>query len=269
MGVKRIFLVLFLVCLFSLSIVSAASLYGKIYDIELETLENVLVEINTTPKQRMVAKNGTYSFSVPRGDYKLTAKFNNTYSTLYVSEELSIVSDGAFVYDIFLFPDLRDEEELTNSLGDYGAVGIEEAVIVNGFLEGNEWYVLLVIMGVIFILVILYIFLGFSNRKIDGEIADLRKLVKKTRWLVKKGHIDEIKESTNNGFDLGQELLGGDLRKVIAIIKNNNGRTTQKEIRKEIPLSEAKISLMITELEDKGIVRKIKKGRGNVIVLNK
>ena len=60
-----------------------------------------------------------------------------------------------------------------------------------------------------------------------------------------------------------------DLEKVIKIIKEEGGRTTQKVIRKEIPLSEAKISLMIAELEHKGIIEKIKKGRGNIIILKK
>jgi uncharacterized membrane protein len=44
-------------------------------------------------------------------------------------------------------------------------------------------------------------------------------------------------------------------------------RITQKEIRKEVPLSEAKISLIISEMEHRGIIEKIKKGRGNIIVL--
>ncbi|MBN2101256.1 MAG: hypothetical protein JW716_00095 [Candidatus Aenigmarchaeota archaeon] len=57
--------------------------------------------------------------------------------------------------------------------------------------------------------------------------------------------------------------------KVLEFIKNEDGRTTQKEIRKKFPFSEAKISLVMAELEDKGIIKKIKKGRGNVIVLNK
>ena len=58
-----------------------------------------------------------------------------------------------------------------------------------------------------------------------------------------------------------------DIDGVIEIIRKEGGRTTQKDIRKMIPLSEAKISLMISELEAKGVVQKIKKGRGNIIVL--
>jgi len=60
-----------------------------------------------------------------------------------------------------------------------------------------------------------------------------------------------------------------DLDEVIRIIKEEGGRATQKDIRKKIPLSEAKISPMIAQLESEGKIRKIKKGRGNIIILNK
>ena len=56
--------------------------------------------------------------------------------------------------------------------------------------------------------------------------------------------------------------------KVYSIIKKEK-RITQKELRKLIPFSEAKISLMVSELEHKGVLKKIKKGRGNIIVLVK
>ncbi|MFH2028317.1 MAG: winged helix-turn-helix transcriptional regulator [Nanoarchaeota archaeon] len=56
---------------------------------------------------------------------------------------------------------------------------------------------------------------------------------------------------------------------ILKILDEEGGRTTQKEIRKKIPLSEAKISLMISELENDGVLKRIKKGRGNVIILNK
>ena len=70
---------------------------------------------------------------------------------------------------------------------------------------------------------------------------------------------------------VSKEIQAADdsLAQLIKIIKKEGGRTTQKDIRKELPLSEAKVSLMITELEEKGIVKKIKKGRGNIILLQK
>jgi uncharacterized membrane protein len=54
---------------------------------------------------------------------------------------------------------------------------------------------------------------------------------------------------------------------VLAFIKEEGGRVTQKDIRKKFPLSEAKISLVVTELESKELVKRIKKGRANIVVL--
>jgi len=82
-------------------------------------------------------------------------------------------------------------------------------------------------------------------------------LIKKRK---KKKIQKEIKEEP-------KEILPNDLEGIISIIKENGGRITQKELRKKVTLSEAKISLMISELEDKGKIKKIKKGRGNIIVL--
>lgn len=66
-----------------------------------------------------------------------------------------------------------------------------------------------------------------------------------------------------------EETKVGDLADdVLEFIKKEDGRTTQKEIRQKFPLSEAKISLVVSELEHKGLIKRIKKGRGNVIVLN-
>jgi uncharacterized membrane protein len=52
---------------------------------------------------------------------------------------------------------------------------------------------------------------------------------------------------------------------ILDMIRNNR-RLTQKDIRRKIPYSEAKISLVLSDLEAQGIIRKIRKGRGNIIV---
>ena len=62
------------------------------------------------------------------------------------------------------------------------------------------------------------------------------------------------------------DFIVGQFQRILDFIKKEE-KTTQKEIRKHFPSSEAKISLVIAELEKKGLVDKIKKGRGNVIVL--
>lgn len=65
------------------------------------------------------------------------------------------------------------------------------------------------------------------------------------------------------------EILPEDLRKVLEIVKAEGGRITQKELRKKLGYSEAKISLIIADLERRGLVEKVKKGRGNIIFLKK
>jgi len=84
-------------------------------------------------------------------------------------------------------------------------------------------------------------------------IAYLAYLLKIKKFKIKK---EEIMEQD-------------DLKKVISIVEEEGGRATQKDIRKKMPLSEAKISLLIAELEHTGKIKKIKKGRGNIIILNK
>ena len=64
-----------------------------------------------------------------------------------------------------------------------------------------------------------------------------------------------------------EEMPTDDLDKILAFIKKEGGRVTQKDLRRAFPHSEGKMSLMITELEDKGKLKKIKRGRGNILVL--
>ncbi len=68
--------------------------------------------------------------------------------------------------------------------------------------------------------------------------------------------------------DMENVIAGrSDSEKVIEIMKKEGGRINQKDLRKHFPLSEAKISLLVSELEAKGKIEKIKKGRGNILVL--
>jgi len=62
--------------------------------------------------------------------------------------------------------------------------------------------------------------------------------------------------------------LPEDLKKVLDIIVKE-GRITQTELRTKLPYSEAKVSLLVADLEDRGLIRKIKKGRGNILILQK
>ncbi len=61
--------------------------------------------------------------------------------------------------------------------------------------------------------------------------------------------------------------LPKDLYTIVQILKERGGRCTQKELCSKMAYSKAKVSLMVTDLEDRGMIKKIKKGRGNILVL--
>ncbi|MCK5316407.1 MAG: hypothetical protein KAJ55_00755, partial [Anaerolineales bacterium] len=84
-------------------------------------------------------------------------------------------------------------------------------------------------------------------------------------------------QSTGNQIDINVQPSGktteiegvglpDDLRELLGMIHDMGGRVTQKELRKKLNCSEAKVSLMIIDLENRGLITKVKKGRANVII---
>ncbi|MDP7116296.1 MAG: hypothetical protein QF824_02935 [Candidatus Woesearchaeota archaeon] len=210
------------ILLLILPVTYAATISGTIYDYSLNKVSDATVEINTQPKQIMIASESTYTFNVPVGQYiiKATQKQDN-FIIASVEENLTVIDDGSYNMDLILFPNLDNE------LFDEPVVDVEE---IN---EKKQPYSLIVGIVIAFLIVI-------------GIVKSL--LNKKTS-------------------PAKSEIDGDDLSKVLAIIKKEGGRTTQKEIRKQIPLSEGKISLIISQLEHEEKIQKIKKGRGNILVL--
>ena len=234
MGRFAILFLFLLVLLVSASLVNAATIHGTIYDLSLRKLSNVGVEINTSPKQFLVAQNGSYSFDVQNGFYTIKAQLMQKNAILAsVQENMTIKQDGSYVLDLILFPDVEE------GVGD---IDIE----VNGDIveAGNNR----IAVGTIVFLALGTILIAFSYFK------------------KQKNEMHEEKTKTDQKEE---KYEGNDLEQLIKIIRQEGGRATQKDIRRQIPLSEAKISLMIAELEHKGIIEKIKKGRGHIIILKK
>jgi uncharacterized membrane protein len=215
---------------------SAAIVHGTIYDLSLEKAKDVVVTVNTSTTQRMISKDGTYSFQLPIGNYRIIADhFENNLTRSSAEENISIVGDGDYNLDLFLYPNFQDEEDLGNNT---------VVDIPKDYVKKNEYYTLIIIMTAIIIaFMVVSVLLYMHTRSKAAE---------------------EISKKPQLRPDLGAQ---DELEHVLDIIKAQGGRTTQKDIRKELPLSEAKVSLIITELESKGYIEKIKKGRGNIIIL--
>lgn len=206
--IKQMKNLLIILILLSIPLAYAATIHGTVYDLTLDPVKNVLVEIDTHPPQKLVSKGGTYQFSLTKGTYTIKAEtLSGTNQTAEENIELT-ENTGDFILDLFLLPE---------------ETGIKQEKI------SVLWYIIPLL---IIILNIFYFIIKRKNTQLkpaEEERSDLDKLIK--------------------------------------IIKDNGGRITQKELRKHFPISEAKVSLMITELEAKGKLGKIKKGRSNVLIL--
>ncbi|AKB79052.1 hypothetical protein MSHOH_2569 [Methanosarcina horonobensis HB-1 = JCM 15518] len=77
---------------------------------------------------------------------------------------------------------------------------------------------------------------------------------------------EEIPDSLSlEGPESPEASLPDDLKEIMNLIRANGNRITQRELRKKSPYSESKVSLMLSDLEERGLVEKFKRGRGNII----
>jgi len=227
-----IFGVLYLSTVILLALNSEAALiYGTIYDFNLEPTSSAVVEVNSSPIQRFLSKDGKYSFVLDEGDYSINTRLKIAEITYSAEEQVLISDDGVYVIDLFLFPQIEDDDSLFEELGDNSVSD----------KKGINWQLIVIVLLACVLLLILYISYSRYVKRYKKREAEPKPLVR--------------------GADYSETI--------IKIMKKNGGRMTQKDIRKNIPYSEAKISLIISELEESGRVKRIKKGRGNIIILVK
>lgn len=232
--------------------VSAATIAGTVYDFSLEKVPKAQVTISTEPQQNIVAEDASYSFEVPPGTYTLTAQQLERGRVLAkVEENVSIRGEGVFHVDLILFPDFDDEELVSPQIFD-------EAPDL-GFIQGTSITAILLIIAGAAILALFLFKIRSLSWKVQEMASDGISAARQSTKLTQN-------EEAAPGSTL-KEGLPKDLTELVRFIKSQDGRTTQKDIRKQFPQSEAKISLMLADLEQRGKIQKIKKGRGNIILL--
>jgi uncharacterized membrane protein len=215
----------------------AAVIHGTVYDMQLNAARNTIVTINTEPKQSFVATNGTYTFLLNLGSYELSARHIENVYTFKTVQNISIVQDGDFVIDLLLLLDIEDAESLTDENVSVSDLYPSEPIIPNK--EGSSIIVVIIALLAIIIVLLIYISYKKTNRPSQQDIRDTVALAEED--------------------DIGLQIL--------YYIKEEHGRVNQRDIHRKFPISEAKVSLIVKELEAKGLVEKIKKGKGNIIKL--
>ena len=231
-----------------------ATIHGAVYEwYTFQPMENAVIEVNSTPPQSIVARYGLYSFNLAPGSYLITAKYyqNNTL-TSFAEETITITDDGDYVLDLLLFPSydevILNETELSEITEDFD----EETIAIQD--DKNSGYIYLIAIILIFAIVRFSI---YAYKKQSSEKEEIMPQI----------DID-TPEETNQTVEIKTTAsLPSDLLEVMDIIKANGGRITQKELRSKLTYSEAKVSLMVSDLEQRGIVEKFKQGRGNIILI--
>ncbi|VVB56298.1 Uncharacterised protein [uncultured archaeon] len=244
---RRIILVIILITIL-ISSAQAAKVYGSIYEwSELDKpLKNAIVEIeeNSTRMQYKVSGNGTYFFDISPGSYDIKAKYYyNNILELSAEEKLRINNpDDSKNLDLILFPPIDSDYEYLGNINLTGELDTKQADDTN--------YIMIFLVALIIISVII-IFIWMKKRKPAVPIID---------------EPVPLPPEKLEGKEDRQMELPDDLKELYDIILKKGGRITQKDLRKEVIYGEAKVSLMIADLEDRGLIKKIKKGRSNIII---
>lgn len=242
---KPIFIGILLITCFSVS-AQAAIVHGTIYDWSdfEKPLKNTLIEVNSTPVQYIIASNGTYSFNLPSGNYLIKAKYYHNNVLEYSTEEyIQIDKEGDYVRDLLLFPPTDSQDEFL------GGINVTTDMDIKTDTNINDYIIPILIIS--FSAIVIFYFLR-KKKKLPNEIV-----IEPVAMPTEK---TEMAKNTQNNE------LPEDLTNIYDIVIKSGGRMTQKDLRKEVKCSEAKVSLMIADLENRGLVKKIKKGRANIII---
>ncbi|MFN4132895.1 MAG: hypothetical protein ACK4GQ_00770 [Candidatus Hadarchaeales archaeon] len=207
---------------------NTARIYGRVYYwFTLEPMPGAIVTISTTPEQRMVAENGDYSFDVPLGVYEIKAEYFLRGTLIYEDSENVEVLAPGDYRLDFLLFPVSEELDIYENIAPEVEVG-----------EGDGLVFLIAVGGVV--VLILAVFLAVKRRRKTPALQPASVKV------------------------VG---LPEDLQEIVNLLRESGGRMNQVELRRKLPYSEAKVSLMLSDLEDRKIIRKVRKGRANIIIL--
>ncbi|MCZ7381156.1 MAG: hypothetical protein O8C64_06255 [Candidatus Methanoperedens sp.] len=229
----------------------AATLHGTIYDWSdfEKPLKGAIVEVNSTPSQYVISTNGTYSFNLSSGNYLIKAKYyNNNILEFTAEDEIRIDREGDYVHDLLLFPPTELDKQY---LGDINLTG--DLVTKS---DSNQIYYIITIFLVFAALFILYWIRKKKNKPVEKSPGETIEIPPEISPEIPPENIAKT-ESIE---------LPEDLREIYGLLLKKGGRVTQKDLRKEVKYGEAKVSLMIADLENRGLVKKIKRGRANIII---
>lgn len=250
--------------------VFASSISGRIYDYALTPVIQGVVEIDTSPVQRAVAIDGAYRLEVPPGDYTLRAsKLRSGEVVANASQRVSVPGSGDFTLDLILLPVLEEDvsqlegmdlSDLASALSD---PSFSDAADAGG--QGSLGVLIAAVVVLVVSLILVRRRASWPGRADHGsgdKAGPLLEIPMDQRR--SSGEVSDSRAPSS-----GSSGQRHDLDALLRALEGLDGRATQKALRKALPFSEAKVSLMVSELEHAGKISKIRKGRGNIIILKR
>ncbi len=243
---------LFFIILLYITLLHSTTVSGQIFNgDDNQLLNNTLITIEDSNGNTVVQKscNGYYNLEVPSGgNYTLRAYHYLNGSLEYYTDNKFQASQDSIQFDLVLIPyELQKlvpsftSPPLANktSSDDTSLSSHKQTDQIGQFYIDN----ILIIAALVIIIYFVYRFYlnNFASKKDVGEKSEVQKT--------------------------GQYELDEDCKNVFRIIKENEGRMVQKELREILNFSETKMSLIVTELEALGLIKRIKKGRENILKL--
>jgi len=250
---RQIFYLIAFACL-----ATAATITGTAFDSSLEPT-TALIHVNTTPSQTIVAKNGSYSFEAPAGFYRIIAFSPENYST---QVQIEVNTQGTYKVDLILFT--KDIDIGSSELNELNQLATENEIEAPS--ASDREFPLIPLLAAIAICAAagVYLYTRWKGKEKQAQIPALPP--------AETNHAKHAEENRGEHEIIATQVvqtsqsLTKDQERVLHEIQKSNGRITQKELRKVLAdWSEAKVSMEVTELEEKGAITKLKKGRGNVL----
>ena len=214
------------------AVLHAATLQGNVYSADsFDAVQGATVKLEGASTYQVFSSDGTYSMEVAPGAYNISATYyENGTMKGYAKDEIVVGAEGAS-YDIVLF-----SPEEFEGVESFGVGEIDENIPER---QKEDWTPLLVVGAVLLIVIVAVAAYFLLGKKKDGEKPKVEK----------KKELDEEE------------------KKVIEILKGSEGMRNQKELREILKCTDTKISLLISSLEAQGYVKRIKKGRENIVKL--
>jgi uncharacterized membrane protein len=265
-----------------------ATIHGETYVWDtFEPINDTVIDVNSTPPQSIVAKNGTYSFELVPGNYAITARYYQNNTLIYSKETtLKIESEGDYVLDLLLYP--ASENTVTETT----AARINNPDSVDPAETGTDSSTVSYLPVALTLLLLFGGGYRFSRRHKKMKKSRFQKGKSNTSGLLVKilgksigygvkpevGNIGETVSLTESIIEpednsetgtaaLKKPPISTDLREVLDLIRGHKGRMTQKDLRGRLEYSEVKVSLLLSELEKRGLIKKFKNGRENIVIL--